>query len=195
MNRLKRNLKKPRRPRARPRAQSAAPRAKDLAIRTVARKTSFIEALRKRSSVLHAAEKAGLGASWCYDERKRDEEFAREWDAALEYTTENLEDSLYERAVEGTRRPVYQGGQLVGHVREFDTTAGIFLLKGRRPEVYRERIEHIGPHGAPVIINVNINKLTTDRLEQLVEILESCTEEKPAIEVKSEQIEDKRRAS
>jgi hypothetical protein len=40
----------------------------------------------------------------------------------------------------------------VGAVREFDTTAAIFILKARRPKVYRDnaRIEHTGPGGGPV---------------------------------------------
>lgn len=171
MHRLKRNRRKPRRPRARTREQSARARANDLAAVQTARKAAFITALRKRSSVIHAAEGAGLSASWCYAERKRDEEFAKAWDEAIIFTTEKLEDSLYERAVEGIREPVHQGGRLVGHVRRYSDQAAIFLLKARRPDVYRERVEHFGPIGQQLVVNVAIHKLSVEKLAQLEAIL------------------------
>jgi len=51
---------------------------------------------------------------------------------------------LMRRAKDGTLRPVYQGGELVGHIREYSDTLGIFLLKSRRRHIYGERreIEH-----------------------------------------------------
>lgn len=171
MQRLKRNLRKPRRPRARTRAQSAAPRAKDLAAIQIAKKAAFIAALRKRSSVLHAAERAGLSASWCYAERRRDPDgFGQEWDDAITFTTEILEDSLFERAV-GINEPVYQGGRLVGHVRRASDAAAIFLLRARRPDVYRERVEHLGLVGQNVYVNVAIDRLSISDLETVITIL------------------------
>ena len=43
------------------------------------------------------------------------------------------------RAKDGNLRPVFQGGELVGHIREFSDTLGIFLLKSRRRHVYGDR--------------------------------------------------------
>jgi hypothetical protein len=54
--------------------------------------------------------------------RSEDAAFARDYEEALEYGTENLEERLYSRAL------------------DTDTTAAIFLLKARRPNVYRENI-------------------------------------------------------
>ena len=39
-----------------------------------------------------------------------------------------------------TERPVFQGKQLVGHIRDYSDTHLIFMLKARRPEKYRERL-------------------------------------------------------
>jgi hypothetical protein len=39
----------------------------------------------------------------------------------------------WRRAVKGCRKPVYQGGQLVGYVREFSDLLLIFLIKAARP--------------------------------------------------------------
>ncbi len=59
------------------------------------------------------------------------------------------------RAVEGTEKPVYQQGRLVGHVQEYSDTLLIFLLKGRRPEKYGEKLrqEISGPGGDAVQID------------------------------------------
>jgi hypothetical protein len=57
-----------------------------------------------------------------------------------------LEDEANRRAREGVERPVYQGGKFVGAIREFSDTLLIFLLKGLKPEKFRENshIEHSG---------------------------------------------------
>jgi hypothetical protein len=41
--------------------------------------------------------------------------------------------------VVGVERPVYQGKDLVGTIREFSDSLLMFGLKAKRPEVYRER--------------------------------------------------------
>src|SRR6266699_1263767 len=41
-------------------------------------------------------------------------------------------------------------GQICGHVRKHSDTLLIFLLKARRPEKYRERIEH--QHGGHIAV-------------------------------------------
>lgn len=55
--------------------------------------------------------------------RQTDAIFARAYNEALEYGTENLEEALYARGL------------------NTDTTAAIFLLKARRPEKYRETVK------------------------------------------------------
>lgn len=105
--------------------------------RTSEKKAAFLAALRERGSVMHAAESAGIGRRTAYDWRDADPEFAAAWEDALEDSTERLEESMFERAMKG------------------DTTAAIFLLKGRRPEVYRERMqfEHQGRVGLEIIVD------------------------------------------
>ena len=85
-----------------------------------------------------------------YDVREKDDVFARAWTEALDAGTEALEDALWKRAVEGTLRPVYQGGKHVGFIREYSDTAAIFLLNGRAPQKYRQRFEHMGKDGGPI---------------------------------------------
>ena len=41
--------------------------------------------------------------------------------------------------MDGTFRPVFQVGELVGHIREYSDTLGIFMVKSRRRHVYGDR--------------------------------------------------------
>ena len=115
-------------------------------IRTAKNRRNFIAALADSGNVTLACEAAHLSRAAVYQWREDDSSFAAEWDAALERGLDSLEDELMRRAKDGTLRPVYQGGELVGHVREYSDTLGIFLLKSRRRYIYGERreIEHSG---------------------------------------------------
>jgi len=81
-----------------------------------------------------------------YRWRAEDKTFAAAWDKAIEIGADLLEEEAMRRAVTGVQRPVFQGGRLVGHVRDYSDTLLIFLLKGAKPQKYAERTknEHVG---------------------------------------------------
>jgi len=64
--------------------------------------------------------------------------------AAAEIGAEALEDEAVRRGHEGWGEPVFYQGQCVATVRKYSDTLLIFLLKGRKPQRYRERVEHSG---------------------------------------------------
>src|SRR5262245_27197917 len=107
---------------------------------------AFLEALAEPGSVVHAATKAKIHRSTAYNARADERAFADAWKEAEQIGVELMEAEARRRAVEGCRRPVYQGGKLVGHVQEYSDTLLIFLLKAHKPEKYRERhqVEHSG---------------------------------------------------
>jgi len=72
---------------------------------------------------------------------EHDEAFGLAVGQATQVATEHLEETAYQRAVTGTEKAVYQGGELVGHHTETSDTLLIFLLKARAPEKYRDRYE------------------------------------------------------
>lgn len=112
----------------------------------------FLDALEEHVTVSAACKAIGIGRRTAYDRRQRDEEFALAWHDVEEATTQRMEREAFRRAVEGTEKPVYQGKELVGTVREFSDTLLIFMLKSRRPEKYRDnmRVEHAGKVGVDV---------------------------------------------
>lgn len=76
-----------------------------------------------------------------YRWRESDPDFAAAWDKAKAAGIEALEDEALRRAFEGTDKPVFYLGAEVGTIREYSDTLAIFLLKGAKPEKYRERTE------------------------------------------------------
>lgn len=85
----------------------------------------FLAALSEGHSIAKSAEMAGYSHRSVYEYRDQDEEFAQAWEAAYERGTDNLEDAMFQKAMRMDDGP--------------SVTAGIFMLKGRRPEKYAER--------------------------------------------------------
>lgn len=102
----------------------------------------FLEALATLGNVRLAAKRIKMSPNAVYESRRADPEFAAAWEQALATAMDTmLEPEAMRRAVTGVLKPVYQGGALVGHVREYSDTLLIFLLKGGKPEKYRENIK------------------------------------------------------
>lgn len=102
---------------------------------------AFLAALGKTGVVVHAATAAKIERKEAYRLREKDPKFAQEWAEALEAATDVLEAEAVRRAVTGVKKPVYQGGERVGYVQEYSDTLLIFLLKGAKPDKYRERFD------------------------------------------------------
>lgn len=107
---------------------------------------AFLAALADTGSVSRACKVAKVGRTAAYEHREADADFAAAWKDAERISVELMEDEARRRAVEGCRKPVFQGGKRVGEILEYSDTLLIFLLKARRPDVYRERstVEHSG---------------------------------------------------
>ncbi len=117
-------------------------------------KAAFLAALRDGVHVRDACRKAKIGAAQVYKCRAADSRFADAWAEAIRIGTAELEAEAGRRAYHGTLKPVYQKGVLVGRIREYSDTLLIFLLKARRPQKYRERVEHSGLKGKPIDVQV-----------------------------------------
>ncbi len=100
-----------------------------------------MSALTRGYTVSAAAEMTGFARRTWYVHRDNDPEFAAAWDEACDQGADYLEDEARRRAVDGTDKPVYHQGQMVGTIREYSDTLLIFLLKGRRPERFRDNFK------------------------------------------------------
>jgi hypothetical protein len=97
----------------------------------------FLDGLRETGMVTEACQAVGIGRRTAYDERQRNEEFALAWADVIEESTEDLEREAVRRAKDGS------------------DTLLIFLLKARRPQVYRENVK-VAPVAAarPELVHV-----------------------------------------
>jgi len=133
---------------------------------TQAKKSAFLAAFVQLGTVLHAAEAAGIERKSHY-RWLADPIYAAAFAEAEDKAREAMVREARRRAIEGTEKPVYQGGKLVGTIREYSDTLLIFLMKGAMPETYRERVD------INMDIRTAIERLTSDPVEQAAAVAEA----------------------
>jgi hypothetical protein len=102
---------------------------------------TFLMELAETGMVSRAAEAAGVSRSTVYNERERNDGFAERWADIDEVVIESLEEEALRRARDGVEEPLVSAGKLVTTVRRFDSSLLMFLLKAKRPHIYRERVD------------------------------------------------------
>ena len=96
----------------------------------------FLNVLASTGNVSAACRAANINRQRAYDTRAKEDAFREAWNGALEDALDELEAELRRRALEGTDKPVYYGGKLVGDVKAYNDNLGMFLLKSRRKDVF-----------------------------------------------------------
>lgn len=99
---------------------------------------NFLESLSENGNVTLACKRAGLPRATAYNWFNNDEEFATEWEKSVEMGVDALEDEAIRRGFEGYEEPVFYQGKKVADVRRYSDTLLIFMLKGRRPEKFKD---------------------------------------------------------
>lgn len=120
---------------------------------------AFLRALDETGMVTAACDATGIPRRTAYNWRDSDEAFRERWTDIVERTTEQMEREAQRRAVEGwTEREIFdEDGNTIGEVRKYSDTLLIFLLKGRRPDVYRDehRVEHAVAADQPLQLEIS----------------------------------------
>jgi hypothetical protein len=131
---------------------------------TKERQDDFLIAFEELANIKGACKKSNVPRRTFYEWLEKDI-FKKKYERSEKIAISVLEDEAYRRAVEGTDKPVFQGGVKVGTIKEYSDTLLIVLLKARQPEKYKERStqEITGKDGkdigAPII---NIQSFTPD---------------------------------
>ncbi len=120
-------------------------------------RTAFLSKLSKTGNVLDACKAGRITRSNVYRAREEDERFKAAWDAALDEAADLLEKEARRRAVNGVKEPVFYKGKVVGDIKRFSDSLLMFLLKGTRPDKYRENHKHEvgGVGGAPIAVHID----------------------------------------
>ena len=110
----------------------------------------FLAALSEVGLMTHAAEMVGVDRISVWRRKKSDPDFAAAIDEAIDMATDKLEAEARRRAVEGIEEPVYHMGQIVGKRIVYSDPLMALLLKGRRKNVFADRVEKTGAGGGPI---------------------------------------------
>jgi Homeodomain-like domain len=119
---------------------------------TARRKALALDLLSQGHTLAHVREVLGINRVTVFRWRKDDPSFAQAYSDAMESGTDVIEQEAQRRAVDGYDRPVFQGGKQVGVVRVYSDMLAALLLRGRRPEVYRETTSR-GPSTPSIILH------------------------------------------
>lgn len=112
---------------------------------TPEKKAAFCAALvASGGNVSRACQAIDVARLTAYRWREEDPEFAADWDKAKAAGLDALEDEAIRRAFEGIDKPIVHQGFITDTVKEYSDTLAIFLLKGGKPEKYKDRVEHSG---------------------------------------------------
>src|SRR6266498_3630877 len=106
---------------------------------------AFLAALEQTGSVTAAAEAASINRWTAYDNRRSDPEFSRLWDEALDAGADALEDEARKRAFAGS------------------DVLLMFLLKGLRPQRWRESRATIPPAELNKLIEVELQRIAKQK--------------------------------
>lgn len=108
---------------------------------TAKRKRAFLDAVGRCGTIAGAARETGIPRSVHYEWMQRDPDYPAAFREAEDIAVEIMETEARRRAVEGTTKPVFQGGDHVGNVTEYSDQLLMFLLRAARPDRYRERVD------------------------------------------------------
>lgn len=115
-----------------------------------------VQARAARAASPHSTDQTGALQTF-RDERARDEQFAADWDAAMENARAEVEHELYRRAQEGWDEPVYGGRykeQVVGTVRRYSDRLLEMRARALLP-AYRDK-----PAGMPPVTDDHVGLVT-----------------------------------
>jgi hypothetical protein len=114
-------------------------------------KNAFLTALENTGTIRTAAKAANVHYTTVYREKKDDPDFAAAWENSIEVAADTLEDEARKRAFAGS------------------DVLLIFLLKGMRPEKFRESRSTIPPAELNKMIEVELKRLAAKNEEAVSE--------------------------
>lgn len=127
----------------------------------------FIAAYKSEyANMTRACEKLGIDRGTVYRHMNNSPEFSEAVADAFEGFADDAEDELYRRGVLGWDEPLYQNGELVAHVRKYDTRALVEWLRANRSRKFAPRM------AATLVAKTESNGTVTFMVGKAIEALE-----------------------
>lgn len=134
-------------------------------------KGKFLEAYARLGNASAVQDETGISRFHHIKWLAKSADYRKRFEEAEEAATEILEREALRRAVHGREEPVYYNGQQVGKVTKYSDVLLIFLLKAKRPDVYRERYD------ARIQANLNV--------QSAVKVIHEYHDAPPSIDVQA----------
>jgi hypothetical protein len=128
------------------------------------KKKAYVLALALTGTKFRAAQVACIGPSTPYSAPwRRDDVLQVAIQASEEAAADLIEAEAFRRGVEGTVEPIgWYKGNPGGMVRRYSDVLNIFLLKGLRPDKYKDRVQMQG-----ALANLDLNQLPDEAIERI----------------------------
>ncbi len=114
----------------------------------------FLIVLSQKANVTEACEAIGVSNQALYEYKKEHPTFASKWVSTVDQALDKLEQEAWRRASDGVDKPVHYKGERVDTIREYSDALLMFLLRGHRPNIYRERPSEAPPTADKPVLNV-----------------------------------------
>ena len=101
----------------------------------------FLEVLAKTSNVAASCRAVGIRWGTAQEHREKFEDFRLAWHECEQMGVEELHALAVDHALNGTLKPVYQQGDHVGDIREYDHRLLEWLLQRKRPSEFGDKKE------------------------------------------------------
>lgn len=129
-----------------------------------------LDALARGCSITKASEIADISYVVLQRWRKRDPEFAADWDIAVQMGIDRLEDEAFRRAVEGVARNIYnKNGDVTGVVREYSDQLLALMLKAKI-NAYRRTEQSTLNVDASTNVKIDMTYRSADELRRELEL-------------------------
>ncbi len=138
----------------------------------------FLEIYAKNGNIRKSSDLMGIGSMTVRVAMKRDPEFREQVNLAYQDYADTIEEEARRRAVDGIPRNKYFRDQLLETETEYSDRLLEMLLKGAKPERYRDRVDVSGK------IETTIDPKQID--ERLMEIFAAAAERKRDAEANAE---------
>jgi len=132
----------------------------------------FLLELSVCGSITRAAKLAGVSRTTIYHYMNAFPEFEVEVRRAQDIGADGLEDEARRRAFDGWDEPVHHLGVATSMVRKYSDTLLIFLLKGVKPDRYKERRELSG--GVKTTPDLDLSGLNDHELDLFGRLLDKA---------------------
>ena len=131
-------------------------------------KRALLRAYAVTMHIERAVEAAKIHRSLHYHWLKVDPDYKAAFAEAREQAADALEAAAVDRAKEGCLRVIYHQGQPIGTELVYSDSLMAVLLKGAKPDVYKERYEHTGKDGGPLQVQTMAPDARSARLAALL---------------------------